>query len=135
MSNEESAVQIPSEKADRSADKPAPSAEDPADGEPKSGFEVFRRYSILMETALTLSKMLLLFTAFLTVFLSWLAGAEPVWIAARGVIVTLTMGLTLWAANWFFTQRVMETVLADAKKLESVEPAAPVAVGTVEKRA
>lgn len=135
MSEEESTAQKPAETPQSEGAVPASSDGAQNSDAPHSGFEVFQRYSILMETSLTLSKMLLLFTAFLTVFLSWLAGAEPLWIAARGVIVTLTMGLTLWTANWFFTQRVMETVMADAKKFEEHEPAAAAVMSTVEKRA
>jgi hypothetical protein len=130
MSNDDSTAQKPAAPPEGIEAQPAHPI-----GDPQSGSEIFFRYSILMETSLTLSKLLLLVTAFLTVFLSWLAGAEPVWIVARGVIVTLAMGMTLWAGNWFFTQRVMETVMADAKKVEEQGAPAPAVVSTVEKRA
>jgi len=126
MSDEESTTPTPPKEAEHAEARRAP----------LSGHEILRRYSVLTEYSLTLSKLLLLFTAFLTVFLSYLAGAEPVWIVARGVIATFSMGLTLWVANWFFTQRVMETVMADAKQAEEQAAPEPAPVSsTVEKRA
>lgn len=123
MSTEEVVEKKTEQSAEQEGTRPAPF----------SNSEIFRHYVVLTETSLTLSKLLLLFTFFLTVFLSWLAGAEPVWIAARGAITTLGMGLTLWVVNYFFTLRVMETVMADVKKADEQTEATAAAANTVEK--
>ena len=102
----------------------------PVRNQPEIPFEIFRRHNALLETSLAISKILVLATVFLTVFLSVLAGAEPFWIVVRGSVALLSVGLALWIVNLEFTKRVMASVMEDVKKTEEELP-----VSTVELRA
>lgn len=74
------------------------------------------RLPILLEMALTLSRLLILLAGVSAALLSLKAGAGLPMAIARGGAALLISGLLLWLVNWMLARRSLEAVIAQLEQ-------------------
>jgi hypothetical protein len=82
-----------------------------------------KRVPILLNTAFTIGKLLMVGTTSAVVALSIYARCDPLWVAVRAGVALLATGLITWAVCWIISRGALDAARSQIREVRYAETA------------